>query len=281
MAAAATSKWGRRAGFLALAATALVVFFPIYWMLMTATMPTSLILARQPALLPHPDQFSLDAFWGALARKPFLLWTLNSLIIAVASSAVSLFVAILAGYSLSRWNFASQRLLAASLMLGKILPASLVIIPFFVMFSVGGLLDSYGALVLANVSTGVPLAAFLMKQFFDRVPRELDEAAMLDGCSRLTTLGRVVLPLVKPGLASCSVYLLLMSWSEFLFARTLISDVNKRVLTVGLQSFAGEYLVDWPALMAAATLTLVPIIILFIFLEPFLVSGATSGAISK
>ncbi len=267
--------------FIALVATAAVIMAPIYWMAMTATMPTSLILSRNPAFLPDFAHATLAAFEEVIRRKPFLLWMANSLLVSVGASLVSLLVAVLAGYSLSRWNFRSQKLLAAILLFSKLLPAGLVIIPIFIMFNVGGLIDSLPALIMVNVAFSMPLACLLMKQFFDRVPRELDEAAMLDGCTRTGALRRVILPLVRPGLASAGMYLLLVNWSEFLFARTLITSPEKRMLTVGLQSFSGEYLVDWPALMAVATLTLVPIAIIFILLEPFLVSGATRGAISK
>jgi multiple sugar transport system permease protein len=254
---------------------------PIYWMIMTATMPTSAILSRHPAFFPDFTHVTLDAFLGVIQRKPFLVWMVNSLVVAVGASFASLLIAILAGYSLSRWSFLSQRLLAVTLLLSKLLPAGLIIIPIYIMFNVGGMIDSFPSLILVNVAFSMPLACLLMKQFFDRVPRELDEAAMLDGCTRVGALRRVILPLVRPGLASTAMYLLLVNWSEFLFARTLITSSDKRLLTVGLQSFAGEYLVDWPALMAAATLTLVPIAIMFVLLEPFLVSGATKGAISK
>jgi len=267
--------------FVALVLTALMTMIPIYWMIMTATMPTSLILSRTPAFLPDFAHATLDAFEEVIQRKPFLLWMANSLIVSFGASLTSLLIAVLAGYSLSRWDFRSQRILAAILLFSKLLPAGLVIIPIFIMFNVGGLIDSLPALVLVNVAFSMPLACLLMKQFFDRVPRELDEAAMLDGCTRIGALRRVILPLVRPGLASAGMYLLLVNWSEFLFARTLITNPEKRLLTVGLQSFSGEYLVDWPALMAVATLTLVPIMIIFVLLEPFLVSGATRGAISK
>jgi len=273
--------YGFRLPFFALLLTAALAMLPIYWMIMTATMPTSLVLSRDPPFLPDFSHATLAAFDEVIRRKPFILWMINSLIVAVGSSALSLLVAVLAGYSLSRWNFRSQRILAAMLLFSKLLPAGLVIIPIFIMFNVGGLIDSFPALILANVAFSMPLACLLMKQFFDRIPHELDEAAMLDGCTRIGALRRVILPLVRPGLASCAMYLLLVNWSEFLFARTLMTSPEKRLLTVGLQSFAGEYLVDWPALMAVSVLTLVPIAIIFVLLEPYLVSGATRGAISK
>lgn len=258
-----------------------VLLFPIYWMLMTAVMPTSDILSRNPPLLPSLGHASFEAFAAVIRRRPFVQWTLNSLLVGGVSAVLSLSAATLAGYSLSRWPWTGVRAVGGLLLLGKLAPPSLIIIPLFIMFNVIGLIDSFSGLILANVATGVPLATWLMKGFFDRIPFEIEQAAMIDGCTRLGALRHVVLPLARPGLGSCTVYLMLVSWSEFVFARTLLGSPGKRVLTVGLQSFAGEYQVDWQGLMAAGTLTVLPIVVLFMLLEPWLVSGATKGALAN
>jgi multiple sugar transport system permease protein len=258
-----------------------VVLFPVYWMLMTAVMPIHEIASRTPPLLPDFGKMTLDAFHEVFERRPFLLWMINSVGVAGVSAFLSLVISALAGYSLSRWNYTTQRAMGGVLMLSKLIPSSLLIIPLFIMFSTTGLMDSYPGLVLANIATGVPLATWLMKNFFDRIPRELDQAATIDGCSRMGALWYVILPLSRPGLASTGIYLVLVSWSEFIFARTLVPSESKRVMTVGLQSFTNAYEVEWSMLMAAGTLTLVPIVILFVLLEPFLVSNQTKGAMAN
>jgi multiple sugar transport system permease protein len=262
-------------------AIALVLLFPIYWMAMTAIMPTGEILSRNPRLLPDLGLVSFTAFAEVFERRPFLRWMLNSLTVSAISTLLSLFVAMLAGYSLSRWRFRGQQITGAGLLLSKLIPTSLIIIPLFILFNVTGLIDSYVGLVIANMSVGIPLATWLMKGFFDRIPQELEQAAMIDGCSRIQALRYVILPLSRPGLAACSVYLLIVSWSEFIFARTLITSDGKQLLTVGLQSFVGEYEVQWATLMAAGAVSLIPVIILFLILEPFLVSGMTKGALAN
>ena len=161
------------------------------------------------------------------------------------------------------------------------LPSSLVVIPFFVMFTSLRLTDSVVGLVLANVAVGVPFATWMMKGFFDTLPRELEAAAEVDGATRLQALWLIVLPIARPGLAACGIYLAIVAWSEFVFARTLVSRPENWLVTVGLQSFIGEYLVDWPALMAAGMVSLLPMFVLFLLLEPFLVSGLTSGAVKQ
>jgi multiple sugar transport system permease protein len=161
------------------------------------------------------------------------------------------------------------------------LPGSLIVIPFFLMFTTIGMIDSLWGLVAANVAVGVPFATWMMKGFFDTLPRELEQAASIDGCTPLQALWYVILPLARPGLAACGIYLAIVAWSEFVFARTLVTQPANWLVTVGLQSFVGEYLVDWPALMAAGVVSLLPMFVLFLLLEPFLVSGLTSGSVKQ
>jgi len=257
------------------------VLFPIYWMIVTSLLPSSIVLSRHPPLLPPLEHVSLDAFAGVFRRRPVLTWILNSALVAIGSTLVSLVIAALAGYSLSRWQTRAQKVAGAALLLTKMLPGSLIVVPFFVMFTTAHLIDTRAALVAANVAVGVPFATWMMKGFFDTLPRELEQAAAIDGCTPLQALWYVILPLARPGLAACAIYLAIVAWSEFVFARTLVTRAELWTVTVGLQSFVGEYLVDWPALMAAGVVSLAPMLVLFLLLEPFLVSGLTSGAVKQ
>jgi multiple sugar transport system permease protein len=265
---------------LALLAVA-IVLFPVYWMVVTSLLPSSVVLSRHPPLLPPPGRISLAAFVEVFSRRPVLTWILNSALVVGGSTAVSLTISALAGYSLSRFHTPAQKVAGAALLLTKMLPGSLIVIPFFVMFTTAHLIDTRLGLIVANVAVGVPFATWMMKGFFDTLPRELEEAAAIDGCTPLLALWHVILPLARPGLAACGIYLAIVAWSEFVFARTLVTKADLWTVTVGLQSFVGEYLVDWPALMAAGVISLVPMFVLFLLLEPFLVSGLTSGAVKQ
>jgi multiple sugar transport system permease protein len=258
-----------------------IVLFPIYWMFVTSVLPSKLVLSRAPPLVPPLDALSFSSYAEVFRRRPVLTWILNSAMVVAGSTLLSLAIATLAGYSLSRFNSPAQRAAGATLLLSKMLPSSLIVIPFFVMFTGLGLTDTIAGLVLANVAVGVPFATWMMKGFFDTLPRELEAAAEVDGATRLQALLLVVLPLARPGLAACGIYLAIVAWSEFVFARTLVTKPENWLVTVGLQSFVGEYLVDWPALMAAGMVSLVPMLVLFVLLEPFLVSGMTSGAVKQ
>ncbi|MGH2344855.1 MAG: carbohydrate ABC transporter permease [Chloroflexota bacterium] len=258
-----------------------IVLFPIYWMVVTAVLPTTDVLSRNPPLTPPFSDISLAAFLNVWKRQPLLEWMLNSSIVAVGSTVLSMIVATTGGYSLSRYRTHGQQVAGALLLISKILPPSLIIIPIFIMFSLLHLIDSYVGLILANAAGGIPFATWLMKGFFDGIPVELEFAAMIDGCSELQALWYIILPLAKAGLAACAIYLIILGWSEFVFARTLMTSGNHTLLTVGLQEFVGEYTVNWSDLMAAGTVSLLPMIALFVILEPFLVSGLTQGAVTN
>jgi len=276
-----TPRW-HRWGFLALALLMVgIILFPVYWMLVTSVLPSSLVLSRQPPLIPPLDQMSFTAYVDVFTRRPVLRWIMNSSMVVAGSTIVSLTIATLAGYSLSRFHTPAQRVAGATLLLSKMLPGSLIVIPFFVMFTTLHLIDNLLGLVIANIAVGVPFATWMMKGFFDTLPRELEQAAKIDGCTDMQALWYIVLPLARPGLAACGIYLAIVAWSEFVFARTLVTKPDNWLVTVGLQSFVGEYLVEWPALMAAGVVSLIPMLVLFLLLEPFLVSGMTSGAVKQ
>ena len=255
-----------------------VLLFPFYWMLVTAVLPTSQVLAREPTLVPALSDISLRAFVVAFERKPLATWLANSLIVTVGATSISLVIASLAGYSLSRFRTRAQEFTGLTLLLTKMLPGSLIVIPFFIMASTFHLIDSLWALMLANAAVGVPFATWLLKGFFDGIPRDLEQAAMIDGCSHLSAFVYIIVPLARPGLAACAIYLAILSWSDFVFAKTLINDQAHWTITTGMVSFIGEHGIDWSALMAAGVISMLPMIVLFLLLEPFLVSGMTSGS---
>src|SRR5205807_5102039 len=255
-----------------------ILLFPLYWMLVTALVPTAQVLSRDPALVPALSDMSLRAFVVAFTRRPLATWLGNSLLVTLGATTLSLIIAALAGYSLSRFRTRAQEWTGLTLLLTKMLPGSLIVIPFFIMASTFHLIDSLFVLMLANAAVGVPFATWLLKSFFDGIPHELEQAAMIDGCGHLTAFAYIIVPLARPGLAACAIYLAILTWSDFVFARTLINDQARWTVTTGLVSFIGEHAIDWPGLMAAGVLTMVPMAVLFVLLGAFLVSGLTTGS---
>lgn len=255
--------------------------FPLYWIFVTSVLPTEVVLSRDPPLIPPLDRLSLAAYPEVFARKPILTWIWNSVQVTLGTLAISISAGAMAGYSLSRYRTKAQQALGFGLLASKMLPGSLVIIPFFILFSKAGFIESKFGVILANAAVAVPFATWLLKGFFDAIPRELEQAAMIDGCNEWQAFRRIVLPLARPGLAAAAAYVAIVTWADLVFSRTLMSKPENWVVTVGLQSFTGEYLVEWSALMAAATISLLPMLLLFMVLEPFLSGGVTKGAMAN
>ncbi|MDT0268624.1 carbohydrate ABC transporter permease [Streptomyces sp. DSM 44915] len=263
---------------LAIAVTA-VLMFPIYWMIMTSIVPSERLLVSEPPLLPPADAASLDAYASVLRDVPVLEWMWNSTVTTLGAAIISTVVSTLGGYSLSRFRSKGQQAMGFTLLFSRMLPGTLLIIPIFVLFANLGMVNNLWSVTLVNTAATVPFTTWLMKGFVDAVPREIEQAAMIDGCGRAGALWRVVVPLLKPGIAATFTYASILTWGDFLFARTLMGNPDGWTVTVGIASFIGEFSVDWSGLMAVGLISMVPMIILFLLLEPFLTKGMASGAV--
>ncbi|MGE3799079.1 MAG: carbohydrate ABC transporter permease, partial [Thermomicrobiales bacterium] len=183
-------------------------------------------------------------------------------------------------YALSRYPFRGSSKLMLSILSLQMFPQAMLLISFYVIFLQLRLLNTYQGLILANATFAVPFSIWMLKGFFDTVPREIEEAAMIDGCTRFSVLPRIVLPMVTPGLVAAGVYTFLIAWDEYLFASTLMINPEMRTLPPGIiQSFVGQFYLNWPNVMAASVLITIPVTVLFIFFQKYLVQGLTAGAV--
>lgn len=258
---------------------AVLLLFPIYWMAQTSILPTSSILSRSPDLVPSPADVNLSAFRTLIEQNPVARWFVNSAAITLGSALLSTFCATLAGYSLSRFKSRAASSIAFVLLLGRVLPGTLLVLPYFVLFRWVGILDTHVAVILANASMIIPFATFMMKNYFDDVPRDLDEAAKVDGCSSMKALWFVVLPIARPGIAATVAFAATASWVDLLFARTLLLSAENWTVPVGIASLIGEVQTSWNQLMAAGVLSVLPVLAIYWFAQPYLVGGMTSGAV--
>jgi multiple sugar transport system permease protein len=198
--------------------------------------------------------------------------------VALVTMAIAVPIASLAGYAMSRFAYRGVSETGFLLLVARMLPASLLIIPLYIIFARLGLINNYLSLVIANTTFVVPFGAWMMKGFFDSIPRELEDAAMIDGSSAFGALVRVVLPLSFPGLAATTIYCAILTWGEFVFATTLLSGESRWTGPIGIASFNQQYLVSWSDIMAASLIFVIPVLVLFAFLERYLVQGlAASG----
>ncbi|MDR7544890.1 MAG: carbohydrate ABC transporter permease [Armatimonadota bacterium] len=253
------------------------LFFPIYWMFNTSLAPQDQLYVYPPRVI-HPHA-TVAAYVKIFAERPIARWMVNSLLVVVLTGAFSLTISVLAGYSLSRYRVRGSGWLGYLLLASRMLPTTLLVIPLFVFMSGLKLINTLWSVVIANVTFIMPFATWMLKGYFDSIPRELEEAAYIDGTSRLGALFKVTLPLSAPGVAATALYAAILAWDEYLFARTFLNTNSVWTISVGLGSFKGEYITFWNEVMAASLVGTVPIIVIFLLLEKQLVGGLTAGAV--
>ena len=269
----------RRMGMYALIILAVVILaFPLYWMVVTSFTTRSALL-ENVRVLPKLGNMTWSNFTKILDAHPILTWFGNSIFVTAFSTIVAIIVSTMAAYSMSRYKYTSTNFLGFFLLVVRMLPETLLVVPLYMMFTNMKLINNYASLIISNITFIIPFSTWMMKGYFDSIPNTLEEAARIDGCSRLQAVRRVIVPLATPGIAATATYSAILGWSEFLFARTFITQPDKWTITVGISSLMGEYTIIWGEVMAAAAISIIPIALVFIFLEKYMVAGVTAGAV--
>jgi multiple sugar transport system permease protein len=260
---------------LALVPILLWTLFPIFW-IAAASLKTELALyARPPQWLFTPI---LANYRYVLNNIPFLQYLTNSLIIAIGTTVGSLVLGVLAGYGFARYRFRGSDAVRFLVLVTRMAPRLVLVVPYFLMMQKLGLLDTYTGLLIAYVSFALPFSIWLLIGFFMDVPKEIEEAAMIDGCGPLRVLLRVVIPIVAPGLVVAAIFAFLVSWNEFLFA-LILSGVNAKTLPVVIAGFSTDVGPLYGEMSAAAVMVMLPNIVMTVALQRFLVRGLTLGAV--
>ncbi len=250
--------------------------FPFLWMLSVALKPQDEVFLFPPRFLPqHPTLLN----FGKALYPAFLRYGLNSIIVATLTTLVTVFFAIFSAYSFSRLEFPGRKTLLVVIILTQLLPLAVLIVPMYRILSRMGLIDSYFALLIAYLTFTVPVAVWFLRGFFAGIPYELEESAMIDGCTRLRAFFSVVLPLSLPGISATAAYVFFVTWQELMFSLAFITTRDMRTLPVGILDFIGEHVTDWGALMAAALLVCLPVFALFMVMQNEFIAGLTEGAI--
>ena len=262
--------------YLLIAAYVLFALFPLFWLVKVSITPNSLLYSEGVRLLP--SRVSLEHYASVLSHTQFPMYFRNSVIVSVATSFVVALFATSAGYGFSRFKFHGKAWIVGMMLVTQMFPLVMIIAPIFKILSPLGLTNSLTGLVVVYSAFNVPFASFLMQTFIDAVPRDLEEAAMLDGATRLGAAWRVVIPLTLPGLAATMGFVFTAAWGELLFALMLNSSSDASTFPVGLLSFVSKFSVDFGQMMAAGVLALVPVCVFFVFMQRYLVQGLTAGA---
>jgi multiple sugar transport system permease protein len=257
----------------------LIVFFPLAWMLSVSFRPNIEVMQMPPDWLPQI--FTLDGYKKIFTTPRYLVVFLNTMVISLVVTLLSLVLGAMAAYALARFNFAGQRAVLMFLITTQMFPLVLLCIPYFRIFITFGLYDTRTSLVIVYLTFTLPFCILMLRSYFINIPRDIEEAAMVDGCSRLGAIFRTLVPISYPAFVGAGLYTFLLAWNEFLFAVVLIESWENRVLTMAIYSLMAEFVTDWNAMMAFSVLASLPLVVAFIFLQRYMVQGMTAGALTS
>ncbi|KRD99983.1 sugar ABC transporter [Bosea sp. Root381] len=254
-----------------------VALFPIYWMVVTSLTSSANLFADRPQMLPDPSQAFNYA--ETFSKTGVLVWLKNSAIVAIGTMVLSILLAILPAYALSRFRFHGKGVLGFILFATQMLPEAMLVVPLYAIFAKLLLLDTLGGLILANTAFTVPVITWILKGAIDGVPLEIEEAARIDGCSRLDIVLGIVVPVVAPTLAAAAVIAFFHGWNEYVFAQTLILSQELRTASVGLASFVGELSTPIHTVMAIGVMYTLPAVAFYLMVQRYVVAGMTAGSV--
>jgi ABC-type glycerol-3-phosphate transport system permease component len=255
----------------------LLLSVPFFWMVSASLRPLPDIFAIPPKWLPWP--ITLDNYRGAFERSNLDRAFFNSIVIATSSTAMTLLIACPAAYAFARFSFAARRTLLLSTLVTQLFPAAMLVIPLYRFWAELNMFDTYQALIVTYVAFNLPLSIWLLTAFFRTVPKDLEEASLVDGSSRFGGFLRITLPLSRPGLAACAIFIAIGLWQEFLFALSFTTSPEMRTLPIALYSFVGERGTEWNLILAVSVMMTVPILVLFAPVQRQFVQGLSAGSV--
>jgi multiple sugar transport system permease protein len=260
----------------------LVICLPGAWIVLSSMRPTVEIMAKPPVWIPQKLSFeAYTAMFGAVGQGGIPVWDYfrNSLIISITSTVIAIAIGMAGGYAFARFRFRAKSALFLGLMLTRTVPGIALSLPLFIIFARIGIIDTHLALIITYVALNVPFTIWLIDGFFRQVPRDLAEAAQIDGCTRWQAFWQVEFPLAGPGIASSAIFAFMTSWNEFALASQLTRSVNSKTLPVGLLDYTSEFTIDWRGMCALAVVMILPAFLLTFVIQKRLVSGLTFGAV--
>ena len=254
--------------------------FPFLWVVLTSIRPDAEMFTRTLQILP--SRVTTEQYRALFASgSNFPRYILNSIFVCLVSTVLTVLISILAAYGFSRFVFAGRRKIIAGFAFSQLFPFVVLLLPLYIVFWRLNLVNRFTGLILAYVAITLPFCVYMLLGYFQSVPKSIDEAAVIDGCSTPRVIFSVVLPIAWPGIAATAVYAFVRSWNEYLFALTLMTDESRKTIPVGLANFFGQYTTDWGAVMSASVVATLPTLVFFLFMQRQLVSGLAAGAVKQ
>lgn len=257
----------------------LLVLIPVAWMVSTSFKTEPETIQIPPTWIPREP--TVQAYIRIWKNYPFVEYFKNSLIIVLGATLLSTVVSCFAGYGVTRFNFRGKSSFMTFMLMTQMFPSIMLLIPYYKVLSIYGLMNTHLGMILVYVSFTIPFCSWMMAGFFKSIPLELDEAAIIDGCSRFRAFRTIILPLTLPGIASTAMYSFITGWNEYMFAQVLISDPTLKTVPIGIAELNGFYKILWNDMMAASLIASIPLIILFLMSQRSFISSLTAGAVKQ
>jgi multiple sugar transport system permease protein len=257
----------------------LIMLFPLYWIFVTSLKLEKEIFRNPPTF--WPTQLNLKSYMVQLEIGDFNMFRSfgNSLIISGGAMIISIILAVPASYGVARFNFKGKKPIVLGFLITQMLPVSVLLTPLFIIFKNMNLYNTFWSTIIADSTIGIPFSILILKNYFASIPKELEEAAYIDGFNRFTAFIRVLIPIAKQGVVVCGVFSFLYAWGDLAYGMTFIIDQRRRPITAGIFNFLGQYGTKWSYLSAFAVVTIIPVALIFIFMQKYIISGMTSGAV--
>lgn len=256
-----------------------LLLFPLYWIVVTSLKTEREIFQIPPTLFPQV--LNTKSYAAQVGSGDFNMFQSfgNSFLISMGATLIAVVLSVPASYGIAKYRFRGRRFMMLGFLVTQMLPVAVLLTPMFVMFKNLHLYNTPFAAILADATIGIPFSVLILKNYFASIPGELEEAAYIDGCNRFVAFLRILIPIAKPGVMVCAIFSFLYAWGDLAYGMTFIIDQQKRPITAGIFNFMGQYGTKWSYLTAFAVVTIIPVALIFIFMQKYIISGMTSGAV--
>ena len=256
-----------------------ILLFPVFWIVVTSLKTEQEIFRVPPTIFP--EVLNLKSYAAQVENGDFNMFRSfgNSFLISVGAMLISVVLSVPASYEIAKYKFKGRKVMLLGFLVTQMLPVAVLLTPMFILFKGMHIYNTPMAAVIADATIGIPFSILILKNYFASIPKELEEAAYIDGCNHFTAFIRVLIPIAKPGVMVCAIFSFLYAWGDLAYGMTFIIDQQKRPITAGIFNFMGQYGTKWSYLTAFAVVTIIPVALIFIFMQKYIISGMTSGAV--